>query len=238
MATAADCIKLALRKLRVVGQGQNPSSAQQADALVELNHMLREWAENGASYPIINRRISASYQVESGYPAIRLQCEVGGLTITLPEGANSFPVPDGMRVAIVDVGGNFAASPATLARNGWKIAGTAGNVTLNTASLSRTYMFRADLGDWRQVTDLSVSDSLPFPTEFDYGIALMLARRLEGEYGQPLGPNDARAASRARINLYARYVKPGSVAFDPAVSRIGGRPPDYAYSHDAEDTVG
>lgn len=219
MATAAATILLALRKLRVVGQGANPSSSQQTDAFTELKHMIREMTENGLGHPFIARRISSSYELETDYPAVRLQLEAGGLTVTLPKGDGSRPVRDGMMVDIVDAAAAFSGSNVTVARNGWKINGSAGNETL---SASRRYFFRAELGDWKTVSDMaSVSADLPFPTEFDYGIALMLAKRLEGEYGQPLGPADSRAASNARRALYARYVKPGDVSFEHAVAMLG-----------------
>lgn len=220
MATAADCIKLALRKLRVIGQGASPSSAQQADALLELNHMIREWVGNGLSPPYQDVRVDSSVELGVAYPAWRLQCMGGGLTVTLPKGDDpAKPIPDGYRVAIVDVAGAFAGSPVTVNRNGWKIAGATSNATLTAGT---SYFFRADAGDFAVVGDMIASDSLPFPTRFDYGIALMLAKRLEGEYGQPLGPADDRAATRARIALYAHYVKPGDVAFETAASRLGG----------------
>ena len=220
MATAAETIKLALRKLRVVGQGENPSSAEQADALVELNHFIREIVENGLSPPFLDVRVESSIELDTSYPALRLQCMSGGLTITAPKGDEVMrPIPDGYRIQIVDVAGAFAASNVTFARNGWKIAGSAANATLTAGA---TYFFRADLGDFKLVADLAAGDSLPFSTQFDYGMALMLAKRLEGEYGQPLGPNDARAAARARVAFYAHYVKPGEVHYEQAAARLGG----------------
>jgi len=228
MATAADCIKLALRKLRVIGQGENPSSAQQTDALLELNHLLRDWSENGVSWPYVNEAITGSYEVSAKYPSLRLQCLNGGITVTLPDPDNR-EIPDGMRLQIVDVTGAFASSPVTLARNGWELEGAAANLTLNTAGLVRTWVFRADLGDWRRLADLGTSDLLPYPTDFDYGIALILAQRLEGEYGQPLGPSDAKAAKQAKIDLYARYVRPTDVNFDPSSQYMGGRSKIYGF---------
>lgn len=207
--TAAECIRLALRKLRVIGQGQNPDSAAQTDALTELNAMLNGLVGFGSSLQWKDLYVEEDYEIFPSYPAQRLLCQHSStLTITLPEGAADSPIADGMRVAIVDVSANAATYNITVARNGWKIAAAAANATISTNSASVVYMFRAELGDWKLAADLATADSLPFPTEFDLPIALMLAHRLGGEYGQELSQADFYYMRGARTKLRNRYCQP------------------------------
>ena len=221
MATARDCIKLALRKLRVIGQGESPDSDQITQHLTDLNALMREWMEDGTSWPFVSVAASGPYEVRNDYPAVRVQCLTGGVTITAPKGTLTSPVVDGFRIAIVDVANAFDTSAATFARNGWKIEGAVANLTLNTEALSRIWMFRADLGDWKRVADITIDQDIPFPSEFDQSIALLLAKRLQGEYGQALAPPDANAARHARIKLYARYAKPLTAQQEISATYLG-----------------
>jgi hypothetical protein len=69
-------------------------------------------------------------------------------------------------------------------------------------------MFRGDTGNWTRAADLALDDQMPFPVDFDLGWSLILARRLAGEFGLQLSPEDARYAKDAHTRLRARYVKP------------------------------
>lgn len=223
MATAAETIKLALRKLRVIGQGANPNSAQQTDALTELNAYLNELAGFGSSLQWRDYYVDSACEIIADYPAQRLLCRHGSaLTITLPEGTAGRPIADGFRVGIVDATNAAATYNITLARNGWKIAGSAANATISTNSASVVYMFRADLGDWKLAANLSTGDSLPFPAEFDLAIALLLANRLSGEYGQNLAESDRYAMIAGKAKLMNRYCPPPILYPEGAVSNLGG----------------
>lgn len=223
MATASETIRLALRKLRVIGLGANPSSAAQAEALAELNAYLNEIVGFGASLQWRDIYAEGGTQLIADYPAQRVICRhASALSITLPEGTAGRPVEDGFRVAIVDASGAAATNNITLVRNGWKIAGAAANATISTNSASVVYMFRAELGDWKLASTLSDGDSLPFPTEFDYPIALALAWRLSGMYGQKLSDSDMNIMRGGQIKLENRYCQPPILYPEGAVSNLGG----------------
>lgn len=223
MATAAETIKLALRKIRVIGRGANPNSAQSADALTELNAYLNELVGFGSSMQWRDVYADSALTIDSTYPAQRILCRhSSALTLTLPEGNTSYPIQDGFRVGIVDASGAAATYNITLARNGWKIAASAANATISTNSASVVYMFRADLGDWKLASSLAVGDDLPFPAEFDLGIALLLAHRLSGEYGQRLAESDMYAMMGAKNKLRNRYTPPPIMYPDGAVSNLSG----------------
>ena len=223
MATAADTIKRALRKIRVLGEGENPGSTQQSDALDELNGLLNELVGFGGSVQWRDVYVDSAYEIVPDYPAQRMICQhTSALTITLPEGNASRPIPDGMRVGITDATGAAATYNITLARNGWKIGASAANATINTNSASAVYMFRAELGDWKLASTLSSGTDLPFPTEFDWPIALMLAHRLSGEYGQRLADSDLYIMRAGRAKIRNRYCQPPMLYPDPGVSNAGG----------------
>ena len=240
MATCQETIKEALAALRIIPMGRNPSAAQSEDALSKLQRMIDSFVGFGGSYPVLDVQVSSSVELDWRYPAQRLLCQQGSaLTITLPQGASSgyqiSQVTDGFRIQIVDVNGVAATYPITIARNGWKIAGSAANVILNTAGVNRSYVFRGDLGDWKQVSDLTLAADLPFPSEFDDGLAMLLAMRLEGQSGQPLGKRDAARGKACRDRLSARYAPPLRMTPDVSVSLLGGRQCVYGYDGSLSD---
>jgi hypothetical protein len=225
MATAANTIKQALRKLRVIGQGESPTSDQQTDALTELNAWLNEMIGFGSSIAWKTTYCDASMDLGWDYPAQRVLVRhpSSAITITLPEGTASAPLQDGFRFGVVDVSANAATYNITIARNGLLIAGSAANATISSNGTNRVYMFRADLGDWKLAADLATSDSLPFPSEFDLPVALILAHRLGGEYGASLTESDFHLMRGGKTKLRNRYCVPPIMYPESAASNIGGQ---------------
>lgn len=222
MATARETIKKALRKLRVIESGSNPTSAELTDCLDYLNKILAEIVGFGGSYQLRTKTISSSYELSPRDPAIRLLCRhSGALTVTLPS-VTDMEIYDGMRVGVVDVSANAATYNITIARNEWLLEGAAANLTLSTNGINRVWMFRADLGDWKRATDLAADDSLPFPTDLDNAMALILAQELGGEFGQQLRPSDAALAKTARLKLSSKYAPAVRMAPEPSVRWMGG----------------
>lgn len=214
MATAQETIVTALQALRVLGAGQSPDSAKAAYCLRQLNSYLKQLAGFSGSVAFASKRISSSFEVGCGWPALRLQV-MGAYTVTLPEN----PV-DGQRVEVVDAGGTGAV---VIARNGWRINGSDSNYTISTPYAKASLMFRADTGNWVLVDDLALADELPFPDDFDEAIALNLARRLT-LYGQRLSEEDSKRADMGAQRIRARYAKPPRAVFDAAVSGVGSTP--------------
>ena len=199
----------------MLGVGRNASSAQAANALIDLNDMLEGLVGAGASFPMTTIIVDSAYTMTDDQRAVRFLC-LTGLTITLPEN----PV-DGAIVEIKDVKGTAASSNIVLSANGNWIE-SASSVTILTASLQRKWRFRADTGNWTRLATLGLDDSLPFPDEFDTVLALLLARRLEGEYGANLSGSDQALAKAGKTRLRARYVKPPEAGFDGALGNVGG----------------
>lgn len=233
MATARETITDALKLLRVLGFGQAATSAQATECLERLNDWINGIVGFGASPPLQDLKIDADYEIIPESLAMRLLCaHSGAITITLPDGISRTNMPpDGMRLAIVDVSGAAATNNITVARGGWKIAGSAANATISTNSASRLYMFRADLGDWKLAADLGLDDDLPFPADFDQASKLILADLCSGRFGQSLSSRDMERMKDGEARFRARYCPILPAQIESGFS-FGGRmraPYDYGW---------
>lgn len=222
MATATETVRNALRDyVRRLG-ARPPDSTELADGLRRLNGWLRMIIGFGGSLPYRDIPVDGDYEITTEYPCVRIQCQhSAAMTVTLPEGSQWRPVRDGFRVAIVDASGAAATNNITLARNGWKIAGSAANATISTNNASVDYMFRADLGDWKLAADLAAGDDLPFPTTFDEGIAAILGSMLAPSYGVQLAPEQAQFARMTKSQIYARYCRAPMRVLEAGASYAG-----------------
>jgi hypothetical protein len=70
---------------------------------------------------------------------------------------------DGARISIVNTG---ATATMTLDGNGRRIDG-ANTASFLSSGTQITYFYRADLGEWKPITQLTLTDTLPLPAEFD-----------------------------------------------------------------------
>lgn len=224
MATARETIRTALLKLRVLrGRSGTPSSAELADHLKDLNDLIDRQIGFGSSLQWRDAYADGAYTVPADYPALRVLCSRSSAqTITLPEWTTSRPIPDGMRVGLVDVSANAATYNITVARNGMKINALASNYTISSNNASVILMFRADLGDWKPASALTADSDLPFPSDFDLPVALMLAATIMGEYGPnaQLSQADWNAMRAGRQKFYNRYCTPPLMYTD--AGNLGG----------------
>ena len=227
---ARETIRRAYRALRVIGLGRNPSSAMADEGLKALEGMISQLVGFGGGLPIITKRISGSYDLNTSWPAMRLQCTSAGVTITAPDGDGAVPIYDGYRVEIVDLSGLAGTSPITFARNESLIDGAAANDTLAVSLGRKSYFYRQDRGDWRPIEALTldsiitdqVSGAGLFPADFDETLPRMLAKRVGSGVGQSLLEDDADLAAEGERRMRARYCKPPPMAYPIAVSNMGG----------------
>ena len=217
MATAREIIQTAYRKAGVVPLLQAPTAAMAAIALTELNRLIANYVGFGSSLPWDTVRADRTVELYPEDPSLRLALQnTSAITLTLPR------LPrDGSRLQIIDPNLTLAAAPVTLARNGWQIEGAATNLVLNTNGANRMWMFRADTGNWARAANLALDDALPFPDDFDLGMALLLAQRLGGEFRVQLSPQDQGFAKDAHTRLRSRYVKPPR-QFSPTDIQLAG----------------
>ena len=168
-------------------------------------------------YPPINSRMVLNLSVAD--------------TIYLPENPS-----DGARVAVQDLGGNLATYNLTLNGNG-RLIEAVRTLVLSTNSLNRTWLYRADLGDWKRITTLVAGDDLPFPVEFDDMFIILLAMRLNPRYGRKMDVQTVTYLKRMQAMFSARYAQSENLSIKSDLSP--GRMSEQGYSSfpDADDAI-
>lgn len=228
MTTAQNIIKKAFRESNLIPVGQSPTSAQETEALEDLNNLLLSVLGYEMGDPLdplplgknnVERPVGYPYNwIESleWLPRnVRLMCNLESA-----EEVNLYPDPDdGSRFGVVDVSGNFSGNNLTVNGNGRTIEGNA-TLTLSTDGLNDEWFYRGDLGDWKKVTNLTVSDDLPYPQEFDDYFVIMLALRLNPRYGRQLDQQTQAYLNRAESRFQARYSPIINVPADSGVLRL------------------
>lgn len=199
MTTLTALAERSLRIMGVVAGSETPEAEDSALAVDTLIALMAELPEYGAGRKLREADVAESVTADEDE---RLICSLGGITITLP----ALPA-DGARVAVVDVNASFAASNVTLARNNRKIAGTASNATLTTGG---TWVYRADLADWKLVSTLVGASQSPYPESLDLAISHVLIPRIRTSFLVPLDPKLEADIARYEEILKARYTRPRS----------------------------
>lgn len=215
MTLISSIITDAFREANIIPLSASPTTEQTTEALRLLNagfsavyggqagEALSDWPlgnygrENSAydlpltviqiQHPPINRRLIAVNEA--------------AITVYLPVHPQ-----DGARVAIIDPYGRLTTYPVTLDGNGRTIAGSP-TITLNTNGLSREWFYRADLGQWVQLTSKLSTDEMPFPADFDTYWTISLAMRLNPRYGRTMDEQSAAIFSADRRKFVARYLQ-------------------------------
>ena len=219
----------AYREANLTGLGGTPTTAEQGEALVLLNRYVdslwgAEMGENLINIPFGLKNVTTPELEPLYYNDIlntfvpintRLLCN-----ITSAQSVNMPPQPnDGSRMAFVDVSGNFQTYPLTVAGNGRNIMGNP-NITLNTNNYNQVFFYRADQANWVIVNDLALTDSSPFPEEFDDMLIIGLADRLVPRTGVALSGSSEGRYKKVRGQFYARYGQVTQVPSEMGLQRI------------------
>jgi len=222
MTLVSSILLQAYRESNLVALGTSAlNTNQETEALARLNALiasvlgweagenLKQWPVGTAGY----QEVPESLRQEIWkYPPINSTLVLNLTqteTIYLPEKPS-----DGARISVQDPGGNLATYNVTLDGNG-RLIEAARTLALNTNSLSRTWFYRADIGDWRRVNTLAASDDMPFPVEFDDMFIILLAIRLNPRYGRKLDDQTALMLRRAQSMFSARYAQKEDIEFQP-----------------------
>lgn len=232
MTTLRQIIIDGLRESGIIGVGTTPDADEHDEGLRRLNNIIKSLfgTELGEPYADVNYGVNGlvnSYSkgldrasdIDSAYipKNVRLIFNNGAAkTLYL------HPAPqDGSRLAIRDNGSNLATFNVTLNANGRQIE-SANSVVLSTSDLTREWFYRADLGDWVRVTDLTANDQSPLPEEFDDLLMTLLALRLNGRYGADTGTDMMEILKRIRGIFRARYRQTSEQPSEPGLYRLTG----------------
>lgn len=149
------------------------------------------------------------------YPPKNSRLVFGGVTNTyvyFPEAPD-----DGSRMAIIQGSGagdsGVVGATVTLDGNGRTIETTATKQYTDPVT-ARQWLYRADLGDWRAVVDMALTDDCPFPSELDDLWICGLAIRLAPRYEKQVHPQTEAQYLLAMRKLKARYRQAMNTAYN------------------------
>lgn len=224
MTTLRQIIIDSLRESGVVAVGDTPDGDVHTEALSRLQKLIKSLYGNELGEPLASLDYEDILDYEAAPENSRIIFDLdSAVTVDLPENPR-----DGARFGVIDVGGTFATYNLTLDGNGRHIESAATQV-LNTNSLNRAWLYRADLGNWARVTDLTASDESPFPEEFDDYLVLLLAMRLNPRYGAETKGETIEAFNRARRQFRARYRQNSEQNSEEALLRLSGNRQPFFY---------
>jgi len=215
MALVSEIIKDAFREANLIPITQSPTANEQDEALRLLNRFVRsvfgnEVGEKLQSYSIGDNNVISDdlpfvFDFTTPYYVPLNARLVANLTASTTINLNPEP-EDGSRVAIVDVSGNFSVFPLTIKGNGRQID-SATSAVLSTDYINKEWFYRADIGSWMLVTDLTLEDTFPFPTEFEDMFVIGLALRLNPRNGASVDDQSMLNFRRQRNLFRSRYAQ-------------------------------
>lgn len=220
MTTAQAIIRQAFRESQILDLNVPPTDDEQAEALTLLQGVVSRrirppvltcWL--GAVSSIKQQRGVVLRDFTSFVPHTALPQDVylncimdNTYSVLLP------PSPsDGSRLIVIDVGKNFGTFPLTLVGNG-NLVDDGVSITLSTSGVGVNLLYRRDLGQWITVTDLGLSQNIPFPTEFDTLFSIDLALRLNPRYGVSMDEITAQIYQDVKSRFNSRYMSDNSSA--------------------------
>lgn len=235
MATAQTLIQAALREGNLIPVGSTPTDAENTEALarlnsfiaglfgIELGEHLHDWqvpaplrtAPVAANYPQLPYPITdlgdhvntdlTSDQWPYPPPNSRLVVAIDDdTTVYLPEA----PSP-GARMALASAG---MSATLTLNANG-RLIEAAASVDVTSADAPRAWFYRDDTANWVRIADLSLSDSSPFPSEFDDLLICGLSMRLSPRYGQEPRSGTVQMYTYMKKLFKTRYKQAGTTVY-------------------------
>lgn len=216
MTLVSDIIRDAFRECNLIAISASPTTDEMNEGLRLLNRNVSSAYGNEASeqldpLPLGQNNISRPngfpwYNQSPGWADwfvphnTRLVCN-----LTAPLTVYLDPNPeDGSRFAVQDMSNNFSTYPLTVIGNGHQIDNTFQTV-FNVNGTNKEYFFRQDTGDWALLSPLGLSDTFPFPSDFDDFFIIGLALRLNPRYSQVADSQSLLAFKRAGTQFKARY---------------------------------
>ena len=230
MTLVSDIITDAHRVSNILAIGDTPSDEENAEGLRYINRIVKSVFGNEVGdplepFPIGRKGISRP----SGYPwwdtvpsndwfvpkntRVMLNVDTTGLNLYL------HPAPDpGSRFAALDVSNDLSTFPVIVHGNGNTIDGV-DTLTLDTDGFNAEWFYREDLGQWQKYAPLLLTDTFPFPLEFDDYFVTLLACRINPSYGVQMDVQTQKIMQRSKSQLAARYTQEIPVRSELALIR-------------------
>lgn len=213
MTVISSIITDAFREGNILPLGKAPTDIQSTEALRLTNQLFKSVTGGDAGEEFTDWPLGNFGQTNPYFPIPDMQLQRPTLNkrlVAINESALDvylYPYPqDGSRMGIVDPYGRLSTVPVTINGNGRRIEGSAA-IVLNTDGLSREWFYRADLGQWVRLTNLTATDEMPFPEEFDIFFTILLALRLNPRYGREMDAQSQAMFKSERAAFVARYAQ-------------------------------
>jgi len=228
MTTLRAIVTKALRENGLIQLGTNPDNDEYSEAVGKLKTLIPSLlgAEGGESFQTltfglsgVTRTINASDYtswIRSNYiPSNHRILFNHDQAETLYLVSNP---QDGARFSVV---GDFNVDTLTINANGRSIENSS-SITLNTADVSREWMYRADLGGWSRITDLDDDDELPYPSEFEDLFITLLALRVSPQYGVDIAQGTMSFYNRTLKKFKSRYTQKRETSAELGLLNLSG----------------
>lgn len=222
MTTCYEIIYDAFREGDLIDETEYPTPTQAREGLARLNSILTsvrgyEVGEQLLDWPVGTANVEYA-EVNVAGPVNDVRPPANSRLLILTEEATDVYLPplprDGARMGILDVYSSLATYPITLKGNG-RLIESASTLTLNTAGLSREWMYRADQGNWVRITAITdASTEMPYPDEFDDYFITSLAMRLNPRHSMATDPQTLLRMERMKGKIRARYRQTASAGLE------------------------
>ena len=180
MATVRATVTRAMRKLRLVASGDEPTAAELADGVAVVQGIFDAWAAGGM-FGRLDRQLGNA----SAYEPVVLLWESlpGDTSVELPvrlrdpETGDTVPPADLSYIEVVD----------------------------ETTGVRKAYLWDARKAAWGRVDALTADSAMPLSGRSAEGLAAVVATRLAEEFGQSPGPWLVREAGGFLQAMATRY---------------------------------
>lgn len=137
--------------------------------------------------------------------------------------------PNGARMALINVGLDYAQWPLTISGNGRLIEGAQSLVLSTSPTAPIGWLYRDDLANWVRFTDLELTSDSPLPPQFDDFIVAGLSIRRAPAYNKEPSPVTIETERHGHRLLKTTYLQTNPGATFPGAWRFntyqsGGTP--------------
>lgn len=204
MSTNLDIIKRAMKKLHVLASGAEPTSAEAADGMEQLQSLLVELIGHGGLGRLADVVVPDGETAYTAFGWSRVKYP-SGCTVTLPTYTGDTYSSTGSDTTDYGNGAGYCQSFHDLAPI----------VTISSAGVPLYYVFNAYGTGWVQVNDLGQQDDFPLAAHYENGFAAMLAEYMVDEFDGTVGADTRRQAAWCRHQLANKQDSEDNVSPSP-----------------------